>query len=62
MIGKITVENEQNRNIRAEYGKEILKEYMKTEYGLELSTNYNDSGTMLYDYANQTTTSLINNS
>jgi len=35
------------------YGKEILKEYMKTEYGMELTTNYNDSGTMLYDYENQ---------
>lgn len=36
------------------YGMAILKEYMKTEYGLELSTNYNDSGTMIYDIKNQT--------
>lgn len=35
------------------YGKEILKEYMKSEYGLELSTNYNDSGTMIYDVETQ---------
>lgn len=35
------------------YGKEILKEYMKSEYGLELSTNYNDSGTMIYDVESQ---------
>lgn len=35
------------------YGKEILKEYMKSEYGVELSTNYNDSGTMIYDFENQ---------
>ena len=38
------------------YGKEILKEYMKTEYGLELSTNYNDSGTMIYDSEEQSET------
>lgn len=36
------------------YGKEILKEYMMSEYGLELSTNYNDSGTMIYDLESQT--------
>lgn len=35
------------------YGKEILKEYMMSEYGLELSTNYNDSGTMIYDLESQ---------
>ena len=35
------------------YGKEILKEYMMSEYGLELSTNYNDSGTMIYDVESQ---------
>ena len=29
MIGKIIVENEQNGNIRAEYGKEVLKELSK---------------------------------
>lgn len=29
MIGKIIVENEQNGNIRAEYGKDILKKYLK---------------------------------
>ena len=30
MIGKIIVENEQNGNIRAEYGKDILKKYLKS--------------------------------
>ena len=29
MIGKIIVENEQNGNIRAEYGKDILKKLSK---------------------------------
>ena len=32
------------------YGKEILIDYMKEEYKIELGKNYNDSGTMLYDY------------
>ena len=35
------------------YGKEILIDYMKTEYGIDISHNYNDCGTMLYDLNNQ---------
>lgn len=35
------------------YGKEILVDYMKTEYELDISNNYNDMGTMLYDLDNQ---------
>lgn len=35
------------------YGKEILKDYMINEYGIELSTNYNDSGVLIYDLENQ---------
>lgn len=35
------------------YGKEILKEYMLSEYGIELSKNLEDSGTMIYDLNNQ---------
>ena len=31
------------------YGKEILIEYMKKDYKLDLSKNYNDCGIMLYD-------------
>lgn len=34
------------------YGKEILKDFMKTEYNIELK-NYNDCGVMLYDLDNQ---------
>lgn len=34
------------------YGKEILKDFMKTEYNIELK-NYNDCGVMLYDLENQ---------
>jgi len=34
------------------YGKEILKDYMKTEYNINL-TNYNDCGTILYDVERQ---------
>lgn len=34
-------------------GKEILKEYLATEYGVELGDNYNDCGVMLYDIDNQ---------
>ena len=30
------------------YGRDILKEYMKTEYGIELK-NYNDTACMIYD-------------
>ncbi len=35
------------------YGKDILIDYMKTEYGLDISANYDDCGTMLYDLQNQ---------
>ena len=35
------------------YGKEILIDYMNTEYGLDISANYNDAGTILYDYDTQ---------
>ncbi len=35
------------------YGKEILIDYMKTEYGIDLQGNYNDCGTMLYNLADQ---------
>ncbi len=35
------------------YGKAILKDYMKTEYGIDIEANYNDCGTMLYNLANQ---------
>ncbi len=35
------------------YGKEILIDYMKKEYDIDLGKNYDDSGTMLYDYAKQ---------
>lgn len=35
------------------YGKQILLEYMQTEYGLDISKNYNDCGTMLYDTSKQ---------
>ena len=34
------------------YGKEILKEFMKTEYNIDLK-NYNDCGVMLYDLEEQ---------
>lgn len=35
------------------YGKEILIDFMKTEYGLDISKNYNDCGVMLYDLETQ---------
>ena len=35
------------------YGKEILIDYMKSEYGIDISNNYDDLGTMLYDMNNQ---------
>ena len=35
------------------YGSEILKDYLKDEYGIELLNNYNDSGMMIYNYKNQ---------
>lgn len=34
------------------YGKEILKDYMKTEYHISLK-NYDDTATMIYDLENQ---------
>lgn len=34
------------------YGKDILKEYMKTEYGITLK-NYDDTATMIYDIDTQ---------
>jgi len=35
------------------YGKEILIDYMKSEYGLDISSKYNDCGTMLYNLNEQ---------
>lgn len=35
------------------YGKEILIDYMKSKYNIDISKNYNDTGTMLYDFKNQ---------
>lgn len=35
------------------YGKEILIDYMKEEYNLDISKNYNDCGVMLYDLKTQ---------
>lgn len=35
------------------YGKEILIDYMKQEYNIDLSKNYNDCGVMLYDLKTQ---------
>ena len=35
------------------YGKEILIDLMKTDYGLDISKNYNDCGVMLYDLETQ---------
>lgn len=35
------------------YGKDILIEYMKSEYGLDISSNYNDSGVMIYNTETQ---------
>ena len=34
------------------YGKDILKDYMQTEYSIELK-NYDDCGSMIYDVENQ---------
>lgn len=34
------------------YGSRILLEYMKSEYGLDISENHKDSGTMIYDVNN----------
>ena len=35
------------------YGKEILIDFMKTEYGMDISKNYDDCGTILYDLKQQ---------
>lgn len=35
------------------YGKDILIDYMDAEYGIDISNNYNDMGTMLYDLNEQ---------
>jgi stage V sporulation protein AD len=35
------------------YGKKILIEYMQTQYGMDLSHNYDDCGVMLYDIDSQ---------
>lgn len=35
------------------YGKEILIEYMKKDYNLDFTKNYNDCGVMLYDLKSQ---------
>ena len=35
------------------YGREILIDYMHTEYGIDISNNYDDAGTMLYDLSKQ---------
>ena len=35
------------------FGKEILKDYMKKTYNINLKKNYNDCGVMLYDIENQ---------
>ncbi len=35
------------------YGKEIVKDYMKKEYDMDLSKNYDDCGTLLYDLKKQ---------
>lgn len=35
------------------YGKEILKDFMMSEYNVDLSKNYNDCGVILYDLKKQ---------
>lgn len=35
------------------YGKEILIDFMKTEYGMDIGDRYNDCGVMLYDLEKQ---------
>lgn len=35
------------------YGKDIMIDYMKKNYDIDLSKNYNDCGVMLYDLENQ---------
>ena len=36
------------------YGKDILKEYMKENYGIKLGSNYDDAGSIIYDRSKQT--------
>lgn len=35
------------------YGKNILKDYLMTSYNIDISNNYNDCGTMIYDLDHQ---------
>ena len=35
------------------FGKDILIDFMKTEYGIDISNKYNDCGIMLYDLEEQ---------
>ena len=35
------------------YGKELFKEYLSKEYGINLKDNYDDSATMIYDFENE---------
>lgn len=35
------------------FGKKILKDYIKKEYNIILGSNYNDCGSMLYDFTKQ---------
>ena len=51
-IGKIIVENEQNGNIRAEYGKEVLLKFSKkltTKYGTGFSRSGLQNMRMFYN-------------
>ncbi|HHT38475.1 MAG TPA: stage V sporulation protein AD [Mollicutes bacterium] len=36
-----------------QYGKKILIDYMQTQYGFDITNNYDDCGVMLYDVENQ---------
>jgi len=49
MIGKIIIENEQNGNIRAEYGKDILKKLSK-KLTNELVQDLVYLGYIIWDY------------
>ncbi len=35
------------------YGKSILIDYMKKQYNIDISNNYNDCGTLIYNVDNQ---------
>ena len=35
------------------YGKDLFKEYVKEEYNIILSDNYDDTATMIYDYSDE---------